>query len=118
MAAGSIEVSLLDGPTSIAVAGSVAPMRAANANAAPRVDALGYHDEPPRTDALAIHVRPLLSGGAPPWTSVTSDLGLRASTVHTAFVVSGDAASPYVVVWCDDTEVVGAWTRCSALRAP
>jgi hypothetical protein len=107
----ALRASLAFAGAPIALADAIEPGHAATESlASPRVDALGYHVEPPIASLVSLHLEPKAGGDA--WMSAPADLGLRTATNHTGFIV-GDGASPRAIVWCDDTEVTGKKTRCA-----
>lgn len=84
----------------------------------PQTDALGYTLLAPEPPANAL----VLTGAADAsfagtWTSVYTDLGLRAASLHTGFIVS-DATDTFDVVWCSDTSTVGKRVDCRVLGKP
>lgn len=84
---GPLSASVAWGNTVTPIAAVVPPRGASTpSNAAPTVDALGYHDLTPITDLASLRFAALQGGG--PWSTAPTDLALTDSTVHTAFVVS------------------------------
>ncbi len=86
--------------------------------ASPITDALGYTLIAPEPPANALTLTGL--GGSSfsgTWTSVYTDLGISAASLHTGFIVS-DALEVLSVVWCSDTSTVGKRVDCRVLGQP
>ncbi len=85
---------------------------------APVTDGLGYTltaPEPPANALTLTGVAPASFTGT--WTSVYTDLGLVAASLHTGFIVS-DATDTLSVLWCSDTSTVGKRVDCRILGKP
>jgi hypothetical protein len=96
----------------VPLANVIAPDRAtAPSQVQPAVDALGYHDADPMEGLLALRLGPAGDGGTLPWTSAAEDLGLRAGSSHTAFILSAPSAE-FRVLWCDDLSQQSVLTDC------
>jgi hypothetical protein len=109
-----ISVGVLDSMANFSsLAAVVDPGSAASPSEKPPVvDALGYHDGGPMPDPLAFRIGPAFTLGALSWTSAALSLDLRASSVHTGFIV-GEGPSAYRVLWCDDLSESSGVTDCT-----
>ncbi len=103
------------------LANRIEPRRAATAEDAIMVDALGYVTGAPIPAPASIAIGPASSdagadAGFEPWQSTSSDLELFAGSLHTAFVLVGPTESTFEVLWCADTTTAADRTLCRIVR--
>lgn len=111
------------GAETLALADSVEPKKAASPSASVPVDSLGYATITPLPSPARLAVG-AAAGTAPPsndasvdsWVSEAGELDLRGGSLHTGFILSGDAQQPYEVLWCTDTSTSGDRSLCALVR--
>jgi len=107
------------GAQTITLATRVEPKKAAAASTTVPVDALGYAtvDPLPSPAQLAVGAAADSSADAAvdSWVSSAAELLLRGGSLHTGFILSGDAR-PFEVLWCMDTSTSGELTTCELVR--
>ncbi len=84
----------------------------------PVTDGLGYTLTAPEPPANALALTGIADASfSGTWTSVYTDLGLVAASLHTGFIVS-DSTDTLAVLWCSDTSTVGKRVDCRVLHKP
>jgi hypothetical protein len=98
--------------------GAVAPQSAPSTTGGPVTDDLGYTLLTPVPPPHALEITGVGdASGLGTWTSLYTDLGLTAASLHTGFVMS-DSADTLDVLWCTDTSSVGKRVDCRVIGKP
>lgn len=114
-ASGPFAVNVIDGSVTTSLSSLVQPRKTSSPSGVdPVIDALGYHTGAAIASG-SVRLERLADGGAAAWVSSAKSLGMTASSVHTAFIVS-TAANGLAVVWCDDG--ASDLARLGALETP
>lgn len=117
-ASGALAVRAV-GAQTLVVAERLEPRRASAPSTMVPVDALGYSTiaPVPAPAQLAVGAAPAIGSDASveSWVSQAGELGLQGGSLHTGFVLTGDA-TPFEVLWCTDTSTSGELTTCAVVR--
>ena len=113
--AGALIATLRTNGATTPLAADIEPSHAATPTGiSPVIDALGYNDAAPVLDPARISLDNRAGAWPSPWAGPMLDLGLRAGSIHTGFIVNG-YSSILRVVWCNDTDVAAPVDRCTVL---
>jgi len=117
-ASGALAVRAVGAQTHV-VAERLEPRKAAAPSTAVPVDALGYATiaPVPAPAQLAVGAATAMGSDASveSWVSAAGELALQGGSLHTGFVLTGDA-TPFEVLWCSDTSTAGELTSCTLVR--
>ncbi|MDB4935643.1 MAG: hypothetical protein JWP87_2615 [Labilithrix sp.] len=118
--AGALAVRASSSQT-VSVADRVEPKKAGSPSDAVPVDSLGYATIAPVPSPATLGVGAASGSGAADassesWLSEAGDLDLRGGSLHTGFVLTGEGAQPFEVLWCTDTSTSGDSTTCTRVR--
>ena len=109
------------GAQTVTLAERVEPRSAGSPSAAVPVDSLGYATIAPVPSPAQLAVGaaagtvPTEDASSNSWVSTAGELDLRGASLHTGFILTGDA-QPYEVLWCTDTSTSGDDTTCKLVR--
>ena len=121
-AAGALAVRASSAQT-VTIADQLEPRKAGAPSAAVPVDSLGYATIAPvpspaqlAVGAAAMKGPATTDAASDSWVSQPGALDLRGGSLHTGFVLTGDAQRPFEVLWCTDTSTSGDRTTCVLVR--
>jgi hypothetical protein len=121
-AAGALAVRASSAQT-VTLAERLEPRRAGAPSGAVPVDSLGYATLAPipspaqlAVGAAAMTGPATTDAASDSWVSQSGALDLRGGSLHTGFVLTGDAQQPFEVLWCTDTSTSGDRTTCVLVR--
>jgi hypothetical protein len=104
------------GPPPTALASEIDPKHVgATSSADPTVDGLGYATVRPLS-STRLMLQSVGDGGFARWQTADQLSGLSAGTVHTGFIVSGEAGA-LGVLWCGEAKTAGAPPPCGLFPA-
>ena len=108
------------GAQAVTLAERVEPKKAGSPSSAVPVDTLGYGTIAPLPSPaqLAVGGAAETTGDAAvnSWVSTAGELGLNGGSLHTGFVLTGEADRPFEVLWCTDTSTSADRTTCVLVR--
>ncbi|CAN5770550.1 hypothetical protein BH11MYX4_BH11MYX4_10480 [soil metagenome] len=108
------------GAQTITLAERVEPKKAGSPSTAVPVDALGYATIGPLPSPAQLAVGAAADtktdAGVDSWVSTAGELHLQGGSLHTGFVLTGEDAKPFEVLWCTDTSTSGDRTTCELVR--